>query len=179
MDKRVIKTQQKLWDALFTLLPQQTIDEITVTQLCTTAGVSRRTFYRHFANVIAVFDGYSDYLNQQAQQTLSRQYADVNQLLNEFGRLVMANYVGLRELYTDPRHLRLVQNFVDAFYESLCHGVLAAQNSVHDRLVMRFIANGVLGMLGEWFKTMPDVPYREFAKMIKPLIKGNLGMVTG
>lgn len=179
MDKRVIKTQQKLWDALFTLLPKQTIDEITVTQLCATAGVSRRTFYRNFTNVIAVFDSYSAYLNQQAQQTLSQHSADVNELLNGFGRLVMANYVGLRELYTDPRHLRLVQNFVDAFYESLCKGVLTAPNNVHDRLVMRFIANGVLGMLGEWFKTMPDVPYREFARMIKPLIKDNLRLVTG
>ncbi|WP_010621005.1 TetR/AcrR family transcriptional regulator [Paucilactobacillus suebicus] len=178
MDKRIVKTQRKLWTALFTILATKNIDDITVTELCSMADITRRTFYRTFSNVPAVFDSYSDYLNEQARQTLSAQYADVNELLSAFDRLVTENYTGLRLIFTDQRHLRLVDNFVDAFYQSLCQVVLNNQHNVHNRLVMKYVASGILGMMAEWFKSMPEVKYGELAKVVKPMVKSAMGMLT-
>jgi len=58
LDERVRKTKQALTTALFKLLATQPIDTITVTALCRTAHINRRTFYSHYEHVTDIFDDY-------------------------------------------------------------------------------------------------------------------------
>ena len=51
-DRRVKRTKKALRDALFTLLEQKSINEITVTELTTLADVNRATFYFYYTDLI-------------------------------------------------------------------------------------------------------------------------------
>ncbi len=42
--------------ALFELLKKKRIYDITVTELCEKAGITRRTFYRHYSNLYNILD---------------------------------------------------------------------------------------------------------------------------
>lgn len=47
-DRRVQYTKKILREALFSLLHERELSEITITELCKTADVNRNTFYRHY-----------------------------------------------------------------------------------------------------------------------------------
>lgn len=48
-DLRVIKTQEHLQNALLELLNTKELKEITVKEICNTAGISRNAFYQHYS----------------------------------------------------------------------------------------------------------------------------------
>lgn len=50
MDSRARRTHALLYAAFWDLIKEQSFDEISVSQLCDTAGVRRATFYRHFSD---------------------------------------------------------------------------------------------------------------------------------
>ena len=49
-DLRVIRTKKSLAEAFMTLLNEKCFDEITINELCDTAGVRRATFYKHYSD---------------------------------------------------------------------------------------------------------------------------------
>ena len=49
-DKRIRKTKKNLKDTLISLLNEESFEQITVTQLCENADISRITFYSHYAD---------------------------------------------------------------------------------------------------------------------------------
>ena len=48
LDLRVIKTRAALTDALYHLMSEKSLNEITVTELCDRAVIRKATFYKHF-----------------------------------------------------------------------------------------------------------------------------------
>ena len=50
VDRRVLKTEKALEDALLHLMRSKSIDQITTTELCREAGINRNTFYAHYPN---------------------------------------------------------------------------------------------------------------------------------
>jgi AcrR family transcriptional regulator len=53
---RVIRSLDKTSKALFSLLSRKRYSEITVTELCLKAGITRKTFYRDFSSLEDVVD---------------------------------------------------------------------------------------------------------------------------
>ena len=49
-DKRIVKTKRALRQALIELLADTPFEEITITNLCKTADISRITFYTHYSD---------------------------------------------------------------------------------------------------------------------------------
>lgn len=50
LDLRVQKTRSALTNALYDLMCQKSLDEITVTELCERAVIRKATFYKHFGD---------------------------------------------------------------------------------------------------------------------------------
>lgn len=50
LDLRVQKTRSALTNALYELMCQKSLDEITVTELCEKAVIRKATFYKHFGD---------------------------------------------------------------------------------------------------------------------------------
>lgn len=75
-DKRVRKTKKYLKDTLIMLLDKESFEQITVTQLCENADVSRITFYSHYADKYDLLEdifqdmikiGTEDYMKREAE----------------------------------------------------------------------------------------------------------------
>ena len=52
-EPRAARTHESLTNALFDLLRQHDLTEISISELCRTAGVHRTTFYGHYADIYA------------------------------------------------------------------------------------------------------------------------------
>ena len=55
-DIRVIRTQSALIEALEELIKTKKLSCITITELCTKAGINRNTFYYHYNNIYELLD---------------------------------------------------------------------------------------------------------------------------
>lgn len=53
-DKRSLTTSRMLYDALIEQLNRKRVDEISVSELVTFAGIGRSTFYRNFDNIVDI-----------------------------------------------------------------------------------------------------------------------------
>ena len=56
VDRRVRRTRKQLRECLVTLLKQKKVQDITVRELTELAGISRGTFYFHYADIYALMD---------------------------------------------------------------------------------------------------------------------------
>ena len=55
-NRSVRQTKQRLYEALIHLLQQKNLREITVRELTELAGISRGTFYFHYADIYALME---------------------------------------------------------------------------------------------------------------------------
>ena len=55
-DLRILKTQERLQNALLTLLSEKELKAITVKEICDEAGISRNAFYQHYGYKEDLYD---------------------------------------------------------------------------------------------------------------------------
>lgn len=51
LDVRIIRTKERLKSALLELLKTESIDEISISEICAKASVNRNTFYSHYQSI--------------------------------------------------------------------------------------------------------------------------------
>ena len=49
-DKRIRKTKKTLKTTLIKMLKEETFDQVSITELCKNADISRITFYSHYSD---------------------------------------------------------------------------------------------------------------------------------
>ena len=55
-DRRITKTKRNLKNTLISMLPEQPFEQISITELCARAEISRITFYSHYSDKYALVD---------------------------------------------------------------------------------------------------------------------------
>ena len=55
-DRRITKTKRNLKNTLISMLPEQPFEQISITELCARAEISRITFYSHYSDKYALLD---------------------------------------------------------------------------------------------------------------------------
>lgn len=63
-DRRTLRTRRALRDALLTLLPEKSWDELSVQDICARADIGRSTFYLHFSSKEELLSGSLDDLRE-------------------------------------------------------------------------------------------------------------------
>ena len=71
-DLRVRKTKKALFDAFLELLRAKPFDEITVNELCDTAGVRRATFYKHYSDKFEFLTAYTRLLRDRFDRLIAK-----------------------------------------------------------------------------------------------------------
>jgi AcrR family transcriptional regulator len=80
-DRRVLRTRDRLGDALIALMQEKSFDEITVQDVLDRAGVGRSTFYVHYSDKNDLFlSDVEDFL-ENVSTALKRQGATTKRLL--------------------------------------------------------------------------------------------------
>ncbi len=71
-DLRVRRTKKALFDAFMNLLKEKSFDEITINELCDTAGIRRATFYKHYADKFDFLTAYTRLLRDRFDSLIWR-----------------------------------------------------------------------------------------------------------
>ncbi len=159
-DLRIMKTQERLQNALLDLLGKKELKAITVKEICDQAGISRNAFYQHYGYKEDLYDQMvaqategirnsltptiadASHLNQNALEAFVKQFIEGISEVRELIYVMLKNDEGifLRQL-TD---LIFGQNLTNAlpFYN--------AEDSKELRLYFEFLSAGMAAFIVKW-----------------------------
>lgn len=165
--KQVQETRQLLEDSLIHLLKNHSLKELTVSTLCDQAGLSRRTFSRHFSSI----DDLLDSIIQKQVIGLYQGLAEHN--VQHFPDLLRLFF----DYFSKEKNLlkALVQNqrffsLVDQLNENISKTPLVTKFHI-DQYLTAFAIGGMTNLLSQWIKSDFDKTPTEMAQTASMISK--------
>lgn len=170
-DRRVKRTKKALYDALLVLLKDKTINEITVTELTTTADVNRATFYFYYTDLIDMLQQIQNEAFESFKQVIQKatisvstiegfteyaerlfNYCKENETLTRF---IINNDIN-NQLYSYIRQLLLtnIPNTKEIFGEN---------NPA--KFISNYVINAMIGVCIDWMDDGMKIPARDLAEL--------------
>ena len=174
VDPRVRRTKLALQQALFTLLKTQLISDITVTKLCRTAGINRRTFYLHYDQVLEVFQDYESQLAKRLASSLSRDDMNIQQLVATFDQIFQENLTGFTYICLNHRQVQLLNELEHLLYTALS---AVAPDTPQARITVRYMANGVINVYVHWINHQQDYSLADLSQTVAQLVKSGFAQL--
>ena len=101
-DLRIIKTQERLQNALLGLLGTKELKAITVKEICAKAGISRNAFYQHYGYKEDLYDQMVARATERIRDSLTPVIPDVTQVKEDtvasYARHIIDGVSEVREL---------------------------------------------------------------------------------
>ena len=173
MDPRIAKTKQSLQEALFTLVRERGIDDVSVSDIAQRAGVNRTTFYLHYSDKETLLADALDLIAQRAGAELGP--IDVTSgeppvVLVEF-LSHMETYAELyHRVFTEPGYgvalARLRAHMIAGIERVAEHSDHGHAPDVPVHFVAAGVAGSILGMLGAWLDEDPRANAIDAARWI-------------
>jgi len=171
---KIAHTKVLLQDALRVLLKRKTLEEISVTELCGQAGVTRSTFYRHYNIPRDVIQE----LWEQVDGGLAMQLQQLQELqaVETFGNRVTETWC--QRIYEDREKWQLIlaSRFDtpvkisppdETFYAECMEKGCSREDA--DAL-FAFIFDGMVGAVGKWIMSPEPAPPDVFSKRIEKIL---------
>ncbi|HHT66681.1 MAG TPA: TetR/AcrR family transcriptional regulator [Erysipelotrichaceae bacterium] len=180
MSARKHTTKDYINIALYYLMSKRNYQDITVTDICNKAKVSRMSFYRYYNNKEDIFINYCDERFEDFFRIINeKKVNDVYSFLLEAFHYVQKYARQVTILKRACLENLLVEKFTD--YGSYLAGRVNLSNSddiVVNRIVAAFLAGGIANILLLWFelgldlqaKEMTDIAYNIFGSTLDEII---------
>lgn len=159
-DLRILKTQERLQNALLELLRAKELKAITVKEICDEAGISRNAFYQHYGYKEDLYDQMVARATERIRAALLPVVPDVSLLKQEtvmtYARNVMAGIVEVKELIyvmlkgDNGKFLRELTDLI--FGQILTNAVsfFNLEDSEELRLFYEYVAGGMAAFIIRW-----------------------------
>lgn len=176
LDERIIKTRKNIELAIFSLLKEKSLGDISVTELCKESGITRRTFYLHYDSVQQLFEGLMKKLLSELDESILK---------------VKHNRMNTKSLHITAllQHVSDNQYFYEiafakhthfAIYELiLSHLKIIVKNSMIEMVEtnttlidyeVSYRASAILGLIHEWLNNKCSLPIEEIDTIATRLI---------
>lgn len=179
-DRRIRYTKYVLRQALLHLMKSNSIDKITVTDICRQADINRGTFYAHYSDPTDLLHQIEDEFYNEIQDSLQRNYPEAGMRYNDKISFELLQHIAensalcmiLLGKHGDAdflkRVLRIAQEPMYEIWAKNSAGIAPMQHEYR----YSFIANGSLGVIQHWIQGgMKEKPV-EIADLINKLVIG-------
>ena len=168
-DRRVIKTKRNIRESLIRLLSEKPFDDITVTELCAAAGMSRITFYTHYSDKYELTESLftdlmnavsEDYKALQAKNTDGDPIAIDCNLLDSIINLYESNTLFLRQM-SQRRNPYLYYSFYNHMFRRIELVLSMEKPTLYPRFGTKkftaFICNGLWAYIDAGYNEGSDI----------------------
>lgn len=178
--QRVRMTKRLLKDALLELLETRSIDQITVSELCRTAGVNRNTFYSHYDSPEQLFTEIEHDFSENIFRIIEDTIGEGDYyllLLNTFKAMVEEPKV-INILLQEKGFQPFLSRFISVAFKRVME-LWDEQgwkiNSEDQAMIYRFVTGGAEWVVSDWMKegmkTPPEVLARKLATLTGDIIE--------
>ncbi len=172
-DKRVIRTKKAIKNALFQIMNNKDISEISISELTACANINRRTFYTHYRNITDILDEIETDLVAALTQLLKQN--DLADCRNSTARI----FLGFHEIVSDEfeyyfEHMRMdvrgrltsrLRNAIKTSTAALYRSTFPNSNE-NDNMISAFAAGGFLACYIEWYYSDERLPIEKAAELV-------------
>lgn len=154
-DLRVVKTKDALYNALLRLLEKQSLIDLSITQLCKEARVSRTVFYNYYATPEDVFEELFAIIMEKFDASVRKEKIDVKRVFDLYNNTVKSNSIVFSEIYSmSPAH-PFVQYIYGIYFGYWKEAYPKEFDNVNDTY-KRFVVYGHIGLMNEWLNDNSD-----------------------
>ncbi|NLZ47087.1 MAG: TetR/AcrR family transcriptional regulator [Clostridiales bacterium] len=177
-NQRSRKTKEQLRNALLQLLEQNiSVDDISVSKLCNTAGLNRSTFYSHYSVIndilVEIREGVLENLAAFVANIQYEDYSSLGVLLS----YIRNNDNIFRVLFLNATDEEFENRFINTGYVSLAREGHRFWNKQYIKYFNTYLLNGTKFIFKEWIKNNYDISIDELQQLIIILNLSNLDSV--
>lgn len=170
-----IRSREMIIDALTDLMKKKKYKDITVTDLVNSAGLGRKTFYRHFQSKADVLEYFFDLMFPEYQNELSDSIQSSN---NRAFAIVNAYFEFWRRRFDLLRYL-VDNNLMDILLKKLNQSIWTLNynvlkdisNEEYVKYSVAFYSGGLWNLLYQWAENGGIEPSDQMAKLYIKLAK--------
>lgn len=156
-DLRILKTQERLQNALLELLKTKELKAITVKEICDIAGISRNAFYQHYGYKEDLYDQMVARATERIRESLEPVVTDTSQMQQDtimnYSKRIINGISEVRELIyvmlkgDDGVFLRQLTDLI--FGQMLTNAIsfFEAKDSVELRLYYEYLSAGMAAFI--------------------------------
>lgn len=175
-NQRVKLTKRLLKESLLSLMEKEKVENISVCELCSTAGINRSTFYKHYGKPYDVLaDMEQDMINDlskiwkekvSGQWTFSKGVELLSTYLKEHARLTK---LLLRDRRTD---LEFANKLIGSEHVKKMYGRLLTdvKDPESRRLIMTFSTTGAYQMIRQWLLDDSSKSPQELGELAEQMV---------
>jgi AcrR family transcriptional regulator len=186
-DVRIQFTRKMLRDSLLILMKEKSIQDISVKEICESAGLSRSTFYTYYK------DQY-DLLGQMEEDIFIdldhfvRKYMPVKELppfreltvlIEDILRYITGGTNSVQILLSENDTNSFRRKFARYFFGRMRELKHIQGRPVPDERTLKyyatFVRDGCIAILQDWIKNGMDIEVPDLAKLLARLVRGVLG----
>lgn len=159
-DLRILKTQERLQNALLELLETKDLKAVTVKEICDKAGISRNAFYQHYGYKEDLYDQMVERAKERIRDSLTPAIPDASKLRPEsveiYARRIISGISEVKDLIyvmlkgDDGIFLRQLTDLI--FEKNLANSLsfYGGQDSEELRLFYEFLSAGMAAFIIKW-----------------------------
>ncbi len=159
-DLRILKTQERLQNALLDLLRTKELKAITVKEICDKAGISRNAFYQHYGYKEDLYDQMVARATERIRDSLNPIIPDASHLRQDavasYAKHIIDGISEVRELIyvmlkgDDGKFLRQLTDLM--FGQNLTNAIsfFDVEDSKELRLYYEFLSAGMAAFIIKW-----------------------------
>jgi len=172
VDRRIGKTKKSIKHALFLLMEQKDISNISVTELSDLADINRKTFYLHYQSVEDVIVEIEDELISSLKTIIEDYHFESDQskilaLFLRLNQLINEDYEFFNNLIRLDANGSLIRKIKEILKDSVLPALVETVeiNRTLLQFLVEFIATGITSMYVEWFYTDKKISLEKLAEI--------------
>ncbi|WP_350453695.1 TetR/AcrR family transcriptional regulator [Slackia heliotrinireducens] len=166
-DRRVAYTKRMIKEALFELIAESDVSEITIKEICAKADINRATFYRHYQDI---YDLYLQVTEELSEPTLTKNRDNESFLeaLPEQLELTKSHQAFFRSSYRNGIGAVVArQNIEENRERYVQHEVERGIDPVEARIIFDFVQAGITNIIHEWVEAGCKEPIDQMVSIIR------------
>lgn len=168
MDRRTAYTRMVIKEALYKLLEEKHLSQITVKEICEHAEINRATFYRNYSDI---YDLYGKLEKELTESIFSDD--NIETARYRLLELIYENQAFYKEFFASRLESQYIKKMVWTMYDRMRN--LLIQRGTYDERIFeisyQYNYHGMIGVLKEWLACgCPESP-KEFGDIIYAIVE--------
>ncbi len=170
MDIRVRNTMAAVRKSLIELMGEEKFEDITISMLCKNAGISRKTFYMHYASLDDVITDIGKDMYAQMSDRFKSKGSDygMRDVLKDINEIISNNLDTYFKMATSESHHEFHIALEIAFQKivaDVCRNSYGL-TSPNLEYYSTFFASGIISVYGKWFRSHEKQPKEKLEQIL-------------